>query len=440
MAPSIRRKAFSQARDYIEEFASAEEYEAETSKTARRDNEFLHHSNKNKSKKPAAPAASKTKAFDSRSHRVVSGQLSQKTRDNPLSSYSLSPDRYNLAHLAKVLVNGERDAMLDAVDRLHGRSRVLFDLACFSRFQFVRLSAVKNLKQDEEALTDIAKFCPFDETRSSALDDLVWNGEALVEVACSSHYKDTRGNAIKLMNNAASIMRVAISSPNAEDRSAALGRLSDSALLERVAEECSYRKTRTEALNKLKGDMRALSSLLLLSRHLEVRKTIASMLAANIESIDDPEILAEIANLVADQDVRYLAVGKLWRHPSSLKKVASESRYKDAKSTAIMLLSDMVPNLDDPELLVDVASLSPYEDCRCAAVDRLVGMSSALLSVASKSKYRDTRNLAVTKLKGDVDSLTSVMKLSKYQDTRVHAHKLASTPEAFELQLTKILG
>jgi adenylylsulfate kinase-like enzyme len=120
--------------------------------------------------------------------------------------------------------------------------------------------------------------------------------------------------------------------------------------------------------------------------------------------------------------------------------VMSDSQYADARSTALMLLSDMVPNVEDRTILADIAIMSPYQDCRAAAIERLVGHSSALLEVANKGKYKDSRDSALEKLKGDTGALKSVSRLSNYKDTRKKAHKMVSDPEVFHAELSKILG
>jgi hypothetical protein len=331
--------------------------------------------------------------------------------------------------------------MLNAVERLHGRSRVLFELASFSTFSYVRLSAINNLKNDPEALGDITKFCPHADTRSAALDELSTHAEYLIDVACTSLFKDTRLEAVSLINGSNPLSQIAMFSPNTDSRVAALTRLSgDSNALSKVAQESNYRNTRMEAVKRLSHNIQLLCSLLLSSRHPDVKKYVASLLADLVEGVSDVEVLIELAKMCPSQDSRYLAVGKLWKNPAALRKVAEDAKYKDSKSTAMMLLSDMVSGIEEPELLVEVATASPYEDCRAAAVERLVGISSALLSIASKSKYKDARDMAVDKLRADVDALKDVIRLSKYKDTRMQAHKIVSNPETFQQHLSKILG
>ena len=360
----------------------------------------------------------------------------------PLSSSKHSHEsKYSLGHLANVLIKGDRNSMLNAVEKLHGRSRILFELATFSTFSYVRLSAVGNLTNDPEALSDISKFCPYADTRTAALDELSSHHEYLIDVACTSLFKDPRLEAVSLINGANPLSQIAMFSPNIDSRSAALTRLSgDSSVLSKVAQESNYRNTRLEATKRLSHNMQLLCALMLSTRHLDVKKYAATLLAEFVESITDPEVLIELAKICSSQDSRYLAVGKLWKNPAALRKVAEGSKYKDSRSTAMMLLSDMVGSIDEPELLAEVATASPYEDCRAAAIERLVGVSSALLSVASKSKYKDARDLAVDKLKSDVDTLKDVMRMSKYKDTRAAAHKIVSNPATFQHHLSKILG
>jgi len=368
----------------------------------------------------------------------------RKRREPPrkaLSAYHRAPDAHSFAHLARVLVSGERLEMLNAVDRLRGRSRVLAELACFSSFQFVRLAAVSHLANDPEALADVAKYCPFDDTRASALDELSSDRAYLLDIACSSLFRDTRLNAVSLMSDPDTLAKVASRSPNADSRNAALERISSNpAALRRVSEESPYRRVRMDAMKGLSSHIPALCSLLISSKHPELRKKAAVLLSASVEELDDVDALTEIAKLSSSPDVRYLAVGRLWKHPFALRKVVSGTRYADARSTALMLLSDAVSHLDDADLLADVAILSPYGDCRTAAIERLVGQSAALLSVASKSKFKDARSLALQKLKDDVSALKSVVRLSKYSDTRMQAHKIVANPEVFQSELSRILG
>lgn len=352
-----------------------------------------------------------------------------------------APDRYGFAHLAGILVSGERNEMLNAVDRLRGRSRILVELACFSNFQFVRLAAISHLIHETEALMDVAKYCQYDDTRAAAVDDLSMNAEALVSIACSSLFKDTRLDAVSLLFNPNSLAQVAARSPNTDSRSAAIEKIASEPLaLKKVSEESPHRSARIEAVKKLTSDSNALCALLISSKHSDVKKIAASLLSGFVEELEDVEALTEIAKLSQSQDARYLAVGRLWRHPLALRKIVFDSRYRDARSTALMLLSDMVSHLDDSDLLAEVAMLSPYEDCRSAAIDRLVGQSAALLSVASKSKFRDARQRALEKLRGDVEALKNVSRLSKYRDTRLQAHKIVASPEVFQSELSRILG
>jgi len=353
----------------------------------------------------------------------------------------LSLDSYSFAHLANVLVSGERIAMLNAVDRLRGRSRILVELASFSNFQFVRLAAVTHLSQDTEALVHIAKYCEYADTRAAALDELSTNNEGLVEAASSSLFKDTRLDAVALISNPNSLAMVAARSPNNDSRTVAIARIAtDTLALKKVSEESPYRNSRLKAMSMLSSDADVLCSLVAGNGPLEIKRSAAAMLSGFVEEIEDVDAITEVANLSPNQDARYLAVGRLWRHPWALRKVISDSRFADSKATALMLLSDMVSSLDDPDLLSEVAMLSPYEDCRAAAVDRLIGQSSALLTVASKAKFKDSRDKALEKLRGDVESLKNVSRLSKYRDTRKQAHRLVADPEVFKGELARILG
>ncbi|MEW6722009.1 MAG: hypothetical protein AB1324_01995 [Candidatus Micrarchaeota archaeon] len=357
-----------------------------------------------------------------------------------VASFHRAPDRFSLSHLARILTSGERLAMLSAVDRLKGRARVLVELALFSNFQFVRLAAVSNLSSDPEALTDIAKFCHYDDTRASALDDLAANAAALFEVACSSLFGDTRLAAVSLLVDQDTLAKVASRSPNKDSRNAALSKISENAAaLRKVAEESTYRATRVEAINTLSSDVDSLCSLAL-SRHPEVKKAAVSRLSGFVEDLDDVDALIEVAKLCPSEDARFIAVGRLSNDPWSLRTIVSESQHSDARTTALMLLSDMVAEIDEPEILAEVATMSPYPDCRAAAIERLVGSSAALLSVANKSRFRDSRELAIQKLRTDVESLKVVSRLSKYRDTRKKAHSLVSKPEVFQSELSRILG
>ena len=356
------------------------------------------------------------------------------------AAFHKGPERYSFAHLAKILTGGDRLAMLTAVDRLRGKFRILVELALFSNFQFVRLAAVTNLSGDEESLVDIAKYCQYDDTRASAVDELSANNRALSEIACSSLFADTRADAVALISDTASLADVASRSPNKDSRTAAMKRIADNRVaLRKVVQDSTYRSSRIEALNSLSSDVDSLCSLVL-SDHPEVKKTAASKLSGYVEEIDDMDALVEIAKISPNEDARYIAVGRISNDPLSLRTVISESAYADARTTALMLLSDMVADLDDPEILSEVAMLSPYPDCRSAAVERLVGRSSALLEVANKSRFRDARDMALGKLRTDVQALKNVSKLSRYRDTRKKAHGMVARPEVFASELSRILG
>jgi len=371
----------------------------------------------------------------------VSERPMRSGKTKALSSAHSAPDRYSMAHLARILTSGERLAMLSAVDRLKGRVRVLVELAFFSSFQFVRLAAVSHLRQDKDALVEIAKYCHYSDTRSSVLDELSSDIECLIEVACSSLFRDTRIESVEMMGDIMALAEVASRSPYKDSRGAALGKVSsNSSALKKVAEESPYRASRQAAIKGVSSDVAALSALLLSSRHQDVKKAAASLLSGYMDDVFDPEAITELAKLSPNEDVRYLAVGRLSEDPWALRRVISESPYLDSKGTALMLLSDLVPKLDDAEILADVAILSPYQDCRTAAVERLSGQGTALASVAMKSKFKDSREVALVMLKGDVDSLKSVARLSKYQSTRKKAHEMIARPEVFGAELGRILG
>lgn len=355
--------------------------------------------------------------------------------------FKKSPDRHSFMHLAKILTEGERNEMLNAVDRLQGKARVLVELACFSSFSFVRLAAASHLSKDPEALIEIAKYCQFDDTRAAALDDLSKNKKALVEVACSSLFKDTRLDAVSLLTDPSSLADIATSSPNRDSRVAALEKISDdSPALRKVAQDSRYSSARKEAVKHISSDVEALCALISDASFPDVKKLAASMLSEVVEDLDDVDALIEVAKIAPSEDARYLAIGRLSEEPWALRTIVKEARHRDARTTALMLLSDVVSELDDPEMLAEVAIMSPYEDCRSSAVERLVGQSSALLSIATRSKFKDARDLAVDKLEGDTESLKTVSKLAKYRDTRVKAHKRVSDPEVFQGELKRILG
>ncbi len=383
-----------------------------------------------------APSSRKTHRSSSKAKSLV------KKPSRPDSRFKKSSDRYSFSHLASVLTSGDRIAMLKAVDRLQGKSRILVELACFSNFQFVRLAAISHLTFDEDALVEIAKYCQFADTRAAAVDELSMNNsKGLVEVACSSLFKETRIDAVSVLEDPDALSQIATNSPNKDSREAAMEKITDDTeSLAKIALDSKYKSIRQRALKRLKTDPDALSVLLITSKHADVKKKAAADLTGYVESVNDIETLIEIAKLSPNEDARYLAVGRLSEHPWALKSIIHDSKYRDAKSTALMLLSDIVYEIEDAEMLSEVAIMSPYEDCRAVAVERLVGQSSALLNVASRAKYKDSRELALDQLKSDTETLKSVSKLSKYQDTRKKAHALVSHPENFKEQLQKILG
>jgi hypothetical protein len=362
-------------------------------------------------------------------------------RKKKLNLFKKSSDRHSFTHLAKVLTSGERMAMLKAMERLRGRSRILVELACFSKFSFLRLTATSYLDFDSDALVEIAKYCQYSDTRAAALDELSSNNNALVEVACSSLFKDTRLDAVSFIIDSYCLAEVAARSPNRDSRMAALERISyDNVALRRVAKESSYKSSRAEAVKRLASDTKALCSVIVDAAPPDVKKAAASLLSEMVEELDDTDALVEIAKTSPIEDARFLALGKLSHEPPALRRVIYESRHRDARSMALMLLSDVVPEIDDHEMLAEIAILSPYEDCRAIAVERIADKSPALLSVATRSRFRDARDLALEKLRKDADALRSVSKLSKYRGTRKKAHDLLSKPDVFQKELSKILG
>lgn len=373
--------------------------------------------------------------------KAVELSLTKKSSAISKTKQAVAPDSYGFSHIAKVLINGTRDQMLGAMERLRGKARILYEIASYSKHPFLRLSAITSMTHDQEAFIDIAKFCEFADTRAAALDELATNSDALVEVASSSNYKDTRLDAVLLLSNSKGLVAVASKSPNSDSRTAALEKLAfEQSAIEKVVEETPYKKTREEALAKLHANLPALLSMITKSRNPDVKKMIAGAVGSSVEQIEDLEALVEIAKYSSNQDARYLAVGKMWKNPQSLRKVANESTYKDAKATAMMLLSDIVESISDSEALVEVATNSPYEDCRTNAIEKLVGVSGALLEVAAKSKYKNSRSQAVEYLRRDGDALKNVIKLTKYKDTRTQAFRIVSEPKFFESELGKILG
>jgi hypothetical protein len=263
---------------------------------------------------------------------------------------------------------------------------------------------------------------------------------ALVEIACSSLFANTRFDAVNLITDPSSLASIAARSPNKDSRDSALEKISkNKAALKKVAEESAYKPVRLAAMKNLSSDVSALCSLAL-SRNSEVKKVAISKLSGFVDEVNDMDALIEIAKCSSNEDARYIAVGRISTDPSSLRMVMSESQYSDARSTALMLLSDMVPNVEDSRVLADIAILSPYQDCRSAAIERLAGQSSALLEVAKNGKYKDSRDGALEKLRNDTGALKSVSRLSKYNDTRKKAHKMVADPEVFHAELSKILG
>lgn len=370
-------------------------------------------------------------------------ELSLTSKKNAIAKgkTSVTPDSYGFSHIAKVLINGTRDQMLGVMDRLKGKARILYEIASYSKHPFLRLSAITSMSHDHEAFVDIAKYCEFADTRAAALDELATDSDALVEVASSSNYKDSRLDAVLLLANNKGLVAVASKSPNQDSRTAALEKLAfDQGSIERVIEETPYKKTREEALAKLNTNLHALSSIMAKSKNPEVKRLVAKAASASVEQIEDLEALVEIAKHSPNQDARYLAVGKMWKNPQALKKIVNEAEYKDSKATAMMLLSDIVETISDSEALVEVATNSPYEDCRTNAIEKLAGISSALLEVASKSKYKNSRSQAIEYLKKDGDTLKNVIKRTKYKDTRAQAFKIVSEPKFFESELGRILG
>src|SRR5262249_20447232 len=208
--------------------------------------------------------------------------------------------------------------------------------------------------------------------------------------ACSSLFGDTRVSAVDLLSDPNALADVASRSPNKDSRLAAMAAIGQNkAALLKVVEQSTYRASRMAALDGLSSDPGSLCALVF-SKNPEVKRTAAAKLSGYVEELDDADALIEIAKMSPNEDARYIAVGRLSNDPYSLRTVISESGFSDARTTALMLLSDMVADLDDTDLLSDVAALSPYQDCRAAAIERLVGQSRALLEVANKSRFKDS--------------------------------------------------
>ncbi len=362
----------------------------------------------------------------------LSRTIARKNRPHPAE-----PDRNSRSHLAGKLLSERPEERIVAVGRLKDDPAVLAELACSSPFPDVRQAAVASLA-DEAALAEIAAYSHFKDSRQGAVRRVEGSGDCLEWIACTSIFSDTTAAAITLMKDGERA-EVAIRSQKAAARKAALAMITDGPSLLRVAEESRFKGTREEAVRRLSDDLEALCGLAIGSGRSDARKAAVAHLCPRLQEVG-ADVLVEIASLARIEDYRLLALAQIATDPPSLRRVLQKSRHWGTRMTAIMLISEIVGEIDDLNMLSDIAILSPDREGRMAAVAKLSADPQALMEVARRSQFRDTRDSALRRLAGDGERLRKISRSACYPDTRRKAHRLSCGKEVLRKTLEGILG
>lgn len=354
-----------------------------------------------------------------------------------------SPDtekKYGKSHVANALIAGSYQDILKTMTRLRGKSKIMLALCFFSAHKFVRLAAIENLIERPELLAEAAKFSPHDEVRMAALSLLNGFPGELSEVACGSRFKSTRKKAVEMIGKEKqSLFKIAANSSYPDTRKEALEQISSSKeLLIKLTTEAKSRAVRKKAVELLGYCEWALRRILFSKSPPEVRRLALRMLSKFADAIEDEKTLKEIAMGSPDEDGRFVAVGKLSSNPNALAEVVSESRKRDSRSTALMLLSDLVDEINDGVLLEIVAIKSPYPDCRATALEKLKSSPEALEKVAIESRF-DSRLAALEMLAEDSKSLVKLYREAKRADVRNRAKDILSQPEMLGKHLASMI-
>ncbi len=347
------------------------------------------------------------------------------------------PERRDPARLAESLLSDSPSRRREALSMVRGNPAALAELACSSPHPDLRLDAVAALA-DEAALSEVASYSHFRDSRLAAVRRLEGDGERLTMVACSSQFRDTAAAALEMMGDGERA-DVAIRSPKPAARKAALSMIRDSAALLQVADESPYRSAREEAVHRLRKDTEALCGLAVGSARTDARKAAVAHLCPSLQEVG-ADVLVEIAALAPEEDYRLLALARLGSDASSLRRVLQRARHWGTRMTAIMLISEIVGEIDDANLLAEIAVLSPDRDSRRAALNKLSADPAALAEVARRSRFRDTRDSALGRLSGDSASLRHIRRSSGYRDTRRRAHSLACGKDVLRKTLEALLG
>ncbi len=341
------------------------------------------------------------------------------------------------ADLAARLLSDSPPVRMEALASARKRPLVLAELACSSPFGDLRLSSVAAL-EDGPALAEIASYSHFRDSRLAAARRLEGKEDMLAGVACDGMFGDARGMALSMMGDGGRA-EVAIRSRKSGARKAALSMMSDPSALIQVAEECPYRSTREGAVRKLSRDREALCSLAVSSPRIEARRAAVAHLCPHLQEVG-ADVLVEIASLAPEEDYRLLALARMAADAPSLRRAMQKARHWGTRMTAIMLLSELVGEIDDANLLSEIAVLSPDRGSRAAAISKLSADPHSLAEVARRSRYSDTRDSALARISRDGASLRKVARSSAYHGTRGKAHRLACGREVLRRTLERLLG
>lgn len=351
------------------------------------------------------------------------------------------PDRMSFGHLVKQIIDGSREEVSKALTRLKNRPGVLLEIAKYAKQRHTRLGSVALLGDDLEALIELAKHAPKRDTRERALKLLSKHKGAVLLVAAGSHFSDTRLRAVFMLKGKPHLLvRITTDSEFKDVRSAAIGFLiGKTSYLIRVAIESKYPNTRKQVLRSLGRDISALRTIAEESKYGDTKIGAMKILSNMVEDLDNPEVLMDIAKKSPFAECRYLAVSNLASDYKALVEIYEQSQFKNTKTTAMMLLSDATDVIDDPELLAAVAKFSPYEEDRYMAIEKLEKDTDHLTRVANESKFKTTRMAAMGIISSDPDSLREITVASRYKDTRTAAHKKLSDEEIFQDELKRML-
>ncbi len=374
--------------------------------------------------------------------RTTSRRKFRKSETDSFKVYAPNPEKeYKKNHMAKALIAGSYQDILKTMTRLRGKSRIMLALSFFSAHKFVRLASLENLIERPELLAEAAKFSPHDEVRTAAVSMLEGMPEELSKVACGSRFSKTRKKALEIIGKEKKLLfRVAAKAGYPDTRKEALELISSNKeLLIKLTTEAESRSVRKKAVELLGYCEWALRRVLFSKTPPEVRRLALKTLSKFPDAITDEKVLLEIAINSPDEEGRFVAIGKLSTNPSALQEVVEKTRKKDSRSTALMLLSDTVDDIEDGGILQMIAILSPYPDCRSVALEKLRGRTEALEKVAIESKSRDSRLAALEMLAEESGSLLKLYREARRADVRNRAKEILSKPEVLGNHLATMI-